>query len=172
MKLNKLFEAPTTYMQGGQRYGAWEQPDDEPDYDVKEHRTVAMVPFQLSDDTKVTLKVEYTYSEDFDQSDYAQEYGNGEKDKIIVTQFEAVALVLPSGAEVEREVAARQLGEEDAEIFTMTYEVGDALQQFLQSGSKVKVEIDQAAYKASPTAQAKPAAAPQAAPARQMPAKV
>jgi len=148
MKIKQLFEGPSTYSgPGGQRLGAWEEPDDQSDgpQDVKKE---LVIPYSLADNTPVKLKVAVTY----------QQYDTD----IQLHTAEPIALILPNGKEVDIETAKQQLGDDDQfaapEIFDWTAE-------FMQTQMGTKVSYD-----APKPAQAAPVA-PQGDSMSQAPAK-
>lgn len=125
MKLKALFEGPSTYMgAGGQRYGAWEEPDDQSD-GPDEVKKELVIPYSLADNTPVKLKVAVTY----------QQYGTD----IQLHTVEPVALILPSGKEVDIEVARQQFGDDDQ---FAAPEVFDWTAEYMQTEMGQKVDYD------------------------------
>lgn len=147
MKLKSLFEGPSTYMgAGGQRLGAWEEPDDEPDGPPDVSKEI-VIPYSLADNTPVRLKVKVTY----------QQYDTD----IQLHTADPIAILLPSGKEMDVETAKQHLGDDNQfdapEVFDWTAEYLET-----QTGAKVNYNAPKA-----------PVAAPQKQPSdfSQAPAK-
>lgn len=99
MKLKQvLTEGPISYRgAGGQRFGAWEEPNDEPE-NVASSET-ATFAYNTSDNTEIQAKVHY-----------AIDAGAGGKD--VLVDFDVVSIVLGGGKEVDFDTAANVLGDQ------------------------------------------------------------
>lgn len=127
MKLKTLFESPVMRTQN-----VYQRDDmSEPEYDEGPRDTKRTIdaPYTLGDGTPVTLKIEVTY----------QDYNSD----IELHNAEPVGVVLPSGAEVEMDVARQQLQSGDYGDEFAEPEVFAAAQEFLEkeSGSKVSHNV-------------------------------
>ena len=132
MKLNQvLTEGPITYRQGGERFGAWEEPDDEGDESQTPGQTEeATIPMTLSDGTKLSAKVSLEYSQEQDAhgGTYVQ-----------VHHVEVQSITLPTGQEIEPQVAKQQLGDEELDQEAIQFDV----EAYLSTAMKgARVEFD------------------------------
>lgn len=146
MKLTKLFEGPSTYMSGGQRYGAWEEPGDQPESD--DTTQVMTIPYTTAGGSEVQLKVSVSYYDDGRQ--------------VEVTNVSPQAVVLPSGKEVDMEVAAQQLSSDGFDQDFGQQDVSDTVEEYLYSTLKKSIHMPaiqatQSVAQAAPVASKVPA---------------
>ena len=163
MKLKHVLnEGPISYRgAGGERYAAWEEPDDEgPEYEPEHDEGETVMPYCTSDGTDIKVRVKYELSID------------RQEEVTDVTKVELLAVVLPSGKEVDPATAsnilgADQFGDEDED--TLAEWLCDHLEA--EEGGKFQISdaIRTAARhklaQSSAARNAAPASAPAAAPA-------
>ena len=131
MKLKQvLTEGPISYRQGGERYAAWEEPNDDSQDPAPATKQVATIPMTLSDGTKLTAKVDLEFSQE--QDAYGKVY-------VQVHHAAVQSITLPTGQEIEPEVAAQQLGADELDPEGIQYDVEDYLGNALKAG---RVEFD------------------------------
>lgn len=100
MKLKHVLnEGPISYRgAGGERYAAWEEPNDEPEYEPEHKEGETVMPYCTADGTDIKVRVQY--EAEFDHQD-----GKGQ-----ITSVKLLAVVLPSGKEVDPATASNILG--------------------------------------------------------------
>jgi hypothetical protein len=99
MKLKHVLnEGPISYRgAGGERYAAWEEPNDEPEPGY--HEDTVVMPFATADSTEIKVKVRYNVS-------------GRVGEQLDLDDVELLAVVLPSGKEVDPETASNILGKD------------------------------------------------------------
>ena len=103
MKLKHVLnEGPISYRgAGGERYAAWEEPDDEgPEYEAPSVEGETVMPYCTADGTEIKAKVKYSGSRD------------ERDDQVHIDEIDIVAIVLPSGKEVDPDTAMNILGQD------------------------------------------------------------
>lgn len=119
MKLNKLFEAP------GNVYARDYEAEPEYNEGPRDTETEIKVPYPLADGSEVTMKIAVVFQ-------------NWNTD-IELHSAEPVSVILPSGAEVEMDVARQQLQTDERDDPFETPLIFAAAQEYLEKQYRTKV---------------------------------